>query len=101
MGVMGVSVVSIMLMAPPGSDGAAEVDRYYASVTEVQSRLSSLPSEPDALRKELLAVADMLSKASEGLDCVKLVGAQRERRRTILKEIEGLEAEIAKRKSSL
>merc|ERR1740138_990776 len=100
--VMGVKVVTLMLMAPAGADGAAEVDRWVALVDEAKSRLASnLPEDSEGLRKELIFIADLLNRASEGLDRVKLVGAQRERRRTVLAEIEAVEGEVAAKKASL
>mmetsp|Transcript_148011 Transcript_148011/g.258117 ORF Transcript_148011/g.258117 Transcript_148011/m.258117 type:complete len:180 (-) Transcript_148011:85-624(-) len=102
--VMGMKVVALMLMAPPGADGAEQVDRWQKLIEEAREQLATVEeraSGPDAVKKELLGIDDMLSRAAEGLDSTKLVGAQRERRRDLLQQIQALEQEVTTRRSSL
>ena len=88
-------VVSVMLMAPAGVDGSEEVSRCEAQVVEaraVVARLAGLSG--DEVTKERLLLRDLLARASTQLDCLELVGAQRERRRELLKQIEVLEQDL-------
>mmetsp|Transcript_57451 Transcript_57451/g.180515 ORF Transcript_57451/g.180515 Transcript_57451/m.180515 type:complete len:178 (-) Transcript_57451:176-709(-) len=98
---MGVMTISLMLIAPVGADGAEEVDRCRAQVEEAQGVLAALPSEPEAVRRALLLADDLLTRAATGLDEAKLVGAQRDRRRELLAEIEDVGKEVAERRASL
>mmetsp|Transcript_94550 Transcript_94550/g.305275 ORF Transcript_94550/g.305275 Transcript_94550/m.305275 type:complete len:176 (+) Transcript_94550:66-593(+) len=100
--VMGVKVLSVMLMAPAGADGGDDISRCQAQVEEAKVMLAALePGDSDALRKALLLIDDLLTKAAQGLDNATLVGAQRERRRELLREIEALGEDVASRKSNL
>eukprot|EP00445_Apocalathium_hangoei_P043304 CAMPEP_0203970084 /NCGR_PEP_ID=MMETSP0359-20131031/97785_1 /ASSEMBLY_ACC=CAM_ASM_000338 /TAXON_ID=268821 /ORGANISM="Scrippsiella Hangoei, Strain SHTV-5" /LENGTH=174 /DNA_ID=CAMNT_0050908033 /DNA_START=73 /DNA_END=594 /DNA_ORIENTATION=+ len=94
--VMGVKVVTLMLMAPAGVDGSEDVNKCEGQVNEASQRLSAIAADaqPDDARKELRVISDLLCRASEGLDCAKLVGAQKDRRRALLKRIEEVDQEV-------
>eukprot|EP00747_Dinoflagellata_sp_TGD_P182723 gnl/TRDRNA2_/TRDRNA2_37077_c0_seq1.p1 gnl/TRDRNA2_/TRDRNA2_37077_c0~~gnl/TRDRNA2_/TRDRNA2_37077_c0_seq1.p1 ORF type:complete len:175 (+),score=45.74 gnl/TRDRNA2_/TRDRNA2_37077_c0_seq1:116-640(+) len=99
--VMGVKVISLMLMAPAGADGAEEVTKWRAKVDEVEEILSSAPSDSAARKKALALADDLLSSAAQGLDCLQLVGAMRERRREILKRIEAIGNDVSEKRAAL
>eukprot|EP00931_Biecheleriopsis_adriatica_P096665 TRINITY_DN7031_c0_g1_i2.p1 TRINITY_DN7031_c0_g1~~TRINITY_DN7031_c0_g1_i2.p1 ORF type:complete len:155 (-),score=39.48 TRINITY_DN7031_c0_g1_i2:16-480(-) len=98
----GVKVISVMLMAPAGLDGADEVTRWEKQIQEAREIVEKLPeSSPEDTRKAALLAQDLLVKASTGLDNMELVGAQRERRRDLLARVEALEKDIETKKSQL
>ncbi|CAJ1351300.1 unnamed protein product [Effrenium voratum] len=95
----GMKVVSVMLMAPAGIDGTEEVSRCEAQVKEAQDIVQKLPAaSADETQKAALLAHDLLVKASQGLDCLELVGAQRARRRELLSQIEALEKDVDAKK---
>eukprot|EP00928_Gymnodinium_smaydae_P038080 TRINITY_DN26336_c0_g1_i1.p1 TRINITY_DN26336_c0_g1~~TRINITY_DN26336_c0_g1_i1.p1 ORF type:complete len:189 (+),score=48.72 TRINITY_DN26336_c0_g1_i1:43-567(+) len=99
--VMGVKVVSLMLMAPPGADGGDAVQKCVGQVQEVKEILGELPSESDGAKKKLLLADDLLTKAATSLDNLNLVGAQRERRKELIREIDTLGERVAEKRAAL
>eukprot|EP00913_Durusdinium_trenchii_P017081 g16065.t1 len=93
-------VVSLMLMAPAGIDGTEEVSRCEAQVSEARGIVDQLPAATsEETQKAALLAQDLIVKASTGLDNLDLVGAQRERRRELLAQIEALERALEAKKS--
>mmetsp|Transcript_92718 Transcript_92718/g.289081 ORF Transcript_92718/g.289081 Transcript_92718/m.289081 type:complete len:178 (-) Transcript_92718:105-638(-) len=99
--VLGVKTISVMLMAPAGADGGGEVERCAAQLEEARAVVAALPPEPEALRRQLLLADDLLTRAATGLDDLSLVGAQRERRRELLAQIDAAGQDVAARKAAL
>mmetsp|Transcript_111869 Transcript_111869/g.316049 ORF Transcript_111869/g.316049 Transcript_111869/m.316049 type:complete len:177 (-) Transcript_111869:88-618(-) len=102
--VMGVKVISgVMLMAPPDCDGSAAVKGFEEKVVEVNGIIQELAADadPEDVRKQLKLADDLLTRAAEGLDGLTLVGAQRERRRELLRQIDSLGNDVEKRRCNL
>jgi len=73
-----------------------------ARIEEARGLLADLPTGADQAEfvcKRLLAIDDHLSTTAQGLDDLTLVGAQRERRRELLSQIETLGKDVESRKS--
>ena len=84
-----------MLMAPAGVDGFEEVSRCASQLLEakeVVKRVAGLSGEEKT--KALRLAKDLMARVSTQLDCLELVGRQRERRRELLEEMELLEREL-------
>mmetsp|Transcript_35035 Transcript_35035/g.63130 ORF Transcript_35035/g.63130 Transcript_35035/m.63130 type:complete len:140 (-) Transcript_35035:38-457(-) len=98
----GAKVFSMMLMAAPGLDGAEEVSKWERNIQEARELVAALPGpSAEETKKAALLSLDLLVKASQGLDNMELVGAQRERRKALLAQIEALEKEVEERKSRI
>eukprot|EP00435_Cladocopium_sp_Y103_P050918 s1953_g15.t1 len=97
----GVKVIHLMLMAPAGIDGTEEVSRLEAQILEAREIVDTLPkATTEETQKAALLAHDLITKASTGLDNLDLVGAQRERRRDLLAQIEALERNLEVKKTS-
>ncbi|CAE7469125.1 TY5A [Symbiodinium sp. CCMP2456] len=98
----GVKTIHVMLIPPAPSAGVGdtdEVSRCAAQVGEAREIVAKLPdTKSDEARKAVLLAQDLLVKASTALDNLDLVGAQRERRRDLLKQIEAVEQDIEAKK---
>eukprot|EP00927_Polykrikos_kofoidii_P049841 TRINITY_DN43851_c0_g1_i1.p2 TRINITY_DN43851_c0_g1~~TRINITY_DN43851_c0_g1_i1.p2 ORF type:complete len:193 (-),score=39.38 TRINITY_DN43851_c0_g1_i1:189-707(-) len=98
--VMGVKTVTLMLM---GCDNSEVVSRFEAQIDEAAAILDGVPEKDggDAAKKQLFEVEDILKKVTDGLDNVSVVGAQRERRRGMIRRVEAMSEAIETRKASL
>uniref|UniRef100_A0A7S0ZPT9 Ubiquitin-like domain-containing protein n=1 Tax=Noctiluca scintillans TaxID=2966 RepID=A0A7S0ZPT9_NOCSC len=97
----GIKVVNFMLMSPSGIDGRQELEVHEASISEARGLLKTAPADREASRKALLLIDDILTRASQGLDDLKLVGAMRDRRRALLAQIKELEDMVTSRRAAL
>ena len=81
----------------------ADLDKSEKQIDKVEQIMSALEElhKPEAIRKELRAVNGILTREADVLDCMQLLGAQRDRRQVLLQRIDTLSGEVGKKRVAL